>query len=131
MLQCAAHMPFQWVAALSPELAGLHPAQRLRTVCMAGPCAPILCCALQVDLTQSTSCTLPFESLRQLRTICVSPDGTLLLAVDVDGRSLLINRRRRTLLHHFTFKHPVAAAKFSPDGKFIACAVGRLLQVGG
>ncbi len=89
------------------------------------------CSALQVDLTQSTSCTLPFESLRQLRTICVSPDGTLLLAVDVDGRSLLINRRRRTLLHHFTFKHPVAMAKFSPNGKFIACAVGRLLQVGG
>lgn len=65
----------------------------------------------------------------QVRTICVSPNGQLLLSIDEDGRSLLINRERRTLLHHFTFKKPVAVAKFSPDGRFVACAVGRLLQV--
>ena len=64
----------------------------------------------------------------QIRTLCLSPDGGLLLAIDEDGRALLINRRRRVLLHHFTFKAPVAAARFSPDGKYIAAAVGRLLQ---
>ena len=66
--------------------------------------------------------------LLQVRTICVSPNGQLLLSIDEDGRALLVNRERRTLLHHFTFKKPVAAASFSPDGSYIACAVGRLLQ---
>jgi periodic tryptophan protein 2 len=65
----------------------------------------------------------------QVQTFCISPNGQLLLSIDEDGRSLLINWERRTLLHHFTFKQPVAAAKFSPDGRYIACAVGRLLQV--
>jgi periodic tryptophan protein 2 len=65
----------------------------------------------------------------QIATLCLSPDGGLLLAVDSDGRALLINRRRRVLLHRFSFKGPVAAARFSPDGAYIAAAVGRLLQV--
>lgn len=51
------------------------------------------------------------------------------MAIDNDGKSLLISRKTRALLHNFTFKGPVAAAKFSPDGTFIAAAVGRLLQV--
>ena len=65
----------------------------------------------------------------QIRTLCLSPDGGLLLAIDVDGRSLLINKRRRVLLHHFSFKGPVQVARFSPDGQYIACAVGKVLQV--
>lgn len=66
----------------------------------------------------------------QIRTLCLSPDGVLLLSIDEEGRALLINRTRKVLLHHFSFKAPVAAATFSPDGKYIAVAVGKLLQVG-
>lgn len=29
----------------------------------------------------------------QIRTLCVSPDGTLMLSVDEDGRALLVNRK--------------------------------------
>ncbi len=65
----------------------------------------------------------------QIQTLCLAPDGHLLLAIDNDGKSILISRKRQALLHHFSFKGPVADAKFSPDGKFIAAAVGRLLQV--
>ena len=65
----------------------------------------------------------------QIQTLCLAPDGGLLLAIDNNGKSLLISRKRRALLHHFSFKSAAAAAKFSPDGKFIAAAVGRLLQV--
>ena len=53
----------------------------------------------------------------------------MLLAIDEDGKGLLINRKRRVLLHHISFAERVTAAAFSPDGAFIACAVGRLLQV--
>jgi len=49
--------------------------------------------------------------------------------VDEEGRPLLINRARRVLLGHFSFKAPVAAAAFSPDGAYIAVAVGKLMQV--
>ena len=65
----------------------------------------------------------------QIRTLALSPDGAILFAIDQDGKSLIINKQRRVLLHHFSFKSPVAAAKFSPNGAFIACAVGRVLQV--
>ncbi|DBA78910.1 hypothetical protein WJX77_008158 [Trebouxia sp. C0004] len=84
---------------------------------------------LQTDLNESTGSALPFESLGQLRNLCVSPDGLLLLAIDTEGKALLINRKRQVLLHHFSFKGPVATAKFSPDGQYIACAVQRLVQV--
>jgi WD40 repeat protein len=85
--------------------------------------------AAQIDLTQSTSATLPFENAKQIRTLAVSPDGRLLVSIDEDGRALVVNRRRRALLHHFSFKAPVRAAAFSPDGAFLAVAVGRLVQV--
>ena len=83
----------------------------------------------QINLVESTSNTLPFENGKQIRTIAVSPNGRLLLTVDEDGRALIVNRRRRAVLHHITFKGVVRAASFSPDGKYIAIAVGRLLQV--
>lgn len=69
------------------------------------------------------------SSLLQIRTLCLSPDGSLLLSIDENGRALLIARQRRVLLHHFSFKGPVTAARFSPDGKYVAVAVGKLLQV--
>lgn len=84
---------------------------------------------MQIDLTESTSSTLPFENAKNVRTICVSPDGRLLLSIDEDGRALVINRRRRALLHHFSLKATVRAAAFSPDGQYVAVAVGRLVQV--
>ena len=65
-----------------------------------------------------------------MRVVCGSPDGVLLLAIDEDGRCLLINKPRQALLHRFSFRGPVGAAKFSPDGRFIACGVGKILQVG-
>ncbi len=75
---------------------------------------------------------LPLKStLLQIRVLCISPDGSLLMSVDKDGRALLINRRRQVLLHHFSFKGPVACARFSPDGRYLAVGVGRLVQVRG
>jgi len=93
--------------------------------------SPLSLPAALPSLTESCSSTLPFENGRQIRTIAVSPDGRLLLSIDDEGRALVVNRRRRALLHHFSFKGPVRAAKWSPDGRYLAVAVGRLLQVRG
>ncbi|PNH04192.1 Periodic tryptophan protein 2 [Tetrabaena socialis] len=83
----------------------------------------------QVNLVESTSKCLPYENLTQIRVLCVSPDGALLLSIDADGRALLINRKRQALLSHFSFGAPVACARFSPEGRYVAVAVGRLVQV--
>nr|GMD32397.1 periodic tryptophan protein 2 homolog [Ipomoea batatas] len=81
------------------------------------------------DLVKSETVTLPCQSSSNLRRIAASPDGVFLLAIDENNRCLFINLRRRTVLHRITFKHPVATAKFSPDGNFIAVAAGKLLQI--
>ena len=67
--------------------------------------------------------------MMQIQTLCVSPDGVLVLAFDTKGRCLIINKRRQALLHRLSFKGNVRTAKFSPDGKFIAIAVGKTVQV--
>ena len=78
---------------------------------------------------KSVSSTLPYELRSNVRTLCVSPDGKILVAIDDTGRALVINRKHNALLHHFSFKDVVRVASFSPDGRYLAVGVGRLVQV--
>lgn len=52
-----------------------------------------------------------------------------MLSVDTDGRAILVNFLRRTVLHHFNLKDVVHDLQFSPDGKYFAVAAGRQVQV--
>lgn len=64
-------------------------------VCVAHPSvhpAPCLQHHTQVDLACSLSNTLPFQNAKQIRVLALSPDGTLLLSVDHDGRAVLAHR---------------------------------------
>ncbi|KAH7277624.1 hypothetical protein KP509_39G059700 [Ceratopteris richardii] len=81
------------------------------------------------DLIKSESQTLPCENGKDVHRIAISPNGALLLSIDKDGKSLLINVRQQVVLHRFSFKGPVSALQFSPDGTLIAAAVGKLLQI--
>ncbi|OMP00146.1 hypothetical protein COLO4_12887 [Corchorus olitorius] len=81
------------------------------------------------DLVKSQTVTLPIQSSSNIRRIAASPDGVFLLTVDDNNRCLFINIPRRVVLHRITFKHPVNAVKFSPNGKYIAVAAGKLLQI--
>lgn len=81
------------------------------------------------DLNKSETLTLPCQSSSNLCRIAASPDGVFLLAIDDNNRCLFINLLRQVVLHRITFKHPVATVKFSPDGKLIAVAAGKLLQI--
>jgi hypothetical protein len=82
----------------------------------------------EVSLREATSLTLPIQAPHQLQAIALSPDGSLLIAVDTAARALLIVRHTHVLLHRWTLKAACRCAQFSPDGAYIALAVGKLLQ---
>jgi len=81
------------------------------------------------DLVRSRSFTFPFEARRNLTQIALSPDGAVLLGVDEEGHLILANVRRRVVVAHLNLKSKVTAVAFSPDGKWVAFAAGRLVQV--
>ncbi|KAJ1930134.1 U3 snoRNP protein, partial [Linderina macrospora] len=81
------------------------------------------------DLVNNKTETLPFENKRDIRRLALSPNGHLLLSVDDLGNTLLVNFRRRTVLHHFNFKDKVRDIQFSPDGKYFAVGLGRKIEV--
>ncbi|KAJ4821206.1 Periodic tryptophan protein 2-like protein [Rhynchospora pubera] len=83
------------------------------------------------DLIHSRSITFPFEAASDLSRLAVSDDGRLLFAADSTdkGRVFLISVPSRAVLHRTTFKKPVSAARFSPDGAFIAVGLGKLIQI--
>ncbi|RHZ62420.1 hypothetical protein Glove_340g34 [Diversispora epigaea] len=83
----------------------------------------------QFDLVNNKSFTFPFENKKNINRIALSPNASLLLSIDEDGRVLLVNFQRRIVLHEFNFKSKVADAQFSPDGKYFAVAVGKTIQV--
>ena len=73
--------------------------------------------------------TLDPGPFRAVRVVAVSPNGRVLFAIDETGRAVVTHALRRVALHHFSFKGPVRTALFSPDGRWLAVAVGRLVQV--
>ncbi|CCX09741.1 Similar to Periodic tryptophan protein 2 homolog; acc. no. Q9C270 [Pyronema omphalodes CBS 100304] len=81
------------------------------------------------DLVNNKSFTFGFEHRKNIARIALSPQGTLLLSVDEDGRAILTNFVRRTVLHHFNFKSVVHDIKFSSDGTHFAVACGRKTEV--
>ncbi|KAL3685326.1 hypothetical protein R1sor_003348 [Riccia sorocarpa] len=81
------------------------------------------------DLKLSESNTLPGQHSGYVARMAVSPDGTMMMSVDTQGRGLLFNLKRRRLLHRLKFKGPVTAIKFSPDGSMFAAGVGKLVQI--
>lgn len=81
------------------------------------------------DLVNNKSRTLPFENRKNITAIALSSNSNLLISVDEDGRALMVNFRMGVVLHHFNFKKPVQAIKFSPDSKYIAVSHDSHVQV--
>lgn len=59
------------------------------------------------DLINHTTVTLPIETRSNIRCLALSPDGTTLIAIDIDGYALLINFVKRVILSHFNFNGKV------------------------
>jgi len=83
----------------------------------------------EVDLQLSSSATLPCENLTEIQCTAVSPSGMHMLSFDTDGRAILVNLRKRVVLHHMNFKRKVVDCKFSPCGRSFAVCVGKLVQI--
>ncbi|KAJ1832752.1 U3 snoRNP protein [Coemansia sp. RSA 2711] len=81
------------------------------------------------DLVNNKTETLPFENKRDIRRLALSPNGNLLLSVDELGQVLLVNYRKRTVLHYFNLKDKVRDIQFSPDGRYFAVGLGRTVEV--
>lgn len=81
------------------------------------------------DLVNHTSYTLPFETRKNISRLCVSNNGRYMVAVDVDGKAMFINLRRRIVLYRFSFDGPIQDICFSPDDTMIAVAIERKFQL--
>jgi periodic tryptophan protein 2 len=81
------------------------------------------------DLINNKSYTFAYEHRKNIARIALNPQATLLISVDEDGRAILVNFVRRTVIHYFNFKEKVQDIKFSPDGTHFAVAAGRHVQV--
>ncbi|KAK3832335.1 MAG: WD40 repeat-like protein [Linnemannia gamsii] len=81
------------------------------------------------DLVNNKAVTFPYENRKNIDRIALSPNATLLISVDEDGRALLVNYNRQIVLHHFNFKNKVYDLQFSPDGKYFAVTHGKQIQL--
>lgn len=81
------------------------------------------------DLVNHTSYTLPMETRMDICRICVSNNGRFMIAVDVEGKAVFINLKKRIVLYRFGFEKPVTDIQFSPDGSLIAVTMERKLQL--
>ncbi|XP_072746564.1 periodic tryptophan protein 2 homolog [Anoplolepis gracilipes] len=76
------------------------------------------------DLKNNKSITLPVESRFDYITIDISPNGTMLVAINTDGEAHIISLISKVILHKYRFKGCPKCVKFSPDGKHFAVCKG-------
>ncbi|KAF9581478.1 hypothetical protein BGW38_001484, partial [Lunasporangiospora selenospora] len=81
------------------------------------------------DLVNNKATTFPFENNKNIDRLALSPNSTLLISVDEDGRALLVNYNRQVVLHRMHFKGKVHDLQFSPDGKYFAVTNGKQIHV--
>ncbi|KAF6778372.1 hypothetical protein AHF37_01984 [Paragonimus kellicotti] len=75
------------------------------------------------------SITLKVDSYFNLRYICLSPTFGMLLAVNEVGEVSILSLVTGAVISVYPLRHPITAASFSPDGKFIALAKGHCVML--
>jgi periodic tryptophan protein 2 len=84
---------------------------------------------LLFDLVKGVCSALPAQARKNITAIATDPQGTTLIAVDEDGKAILVSLAKRTVMTHFNFKGSVRCLKFSPDGRFLAVGIGKIVSV--
>lgn len=75
-----------------------------------------------IDLETNLTHTFDCEARSDIKKLAVSPDSKILIAIDVDGHSIIINLITKRIISHFNFKSEVNSISFSPNGLFLAVA---------
>lgn len=73
--------------------------------------------------------TLSLESRYNYQSLSLSPDGSLLLAVNENGEAQLISMVSCTVIHNHKFQHAAQCVAFSPDGAHFAVAMHNLVFI--
>lgn len=81
------------------------------------------------DLKNNKSRTLSLESRYNYTNIALSPDGSLLIAVNEKGEAQLISMMSCTVIHRHKFQTGVQCICFSPNGAFFAVAVQNVVLI--
>ena len=82
-----------------------------------------------LNLTKNECQTLPFQNRSNIAMLRLSPDKKVLVSIDVDGFSLIINFESKVVLSHFNFRDKVTAFEFSPDSQFFIVATGTKVKI--
>lgn len=81
------------------------------------------------NLDANESRCLDVQTRKDVGLLRISPDGKLVVLVDVEGYAVCYDLTRDKALSHFKFKKEVAGMNFSPDGKFLAAAFDREIRI--
>ncbi|XP_037945093.1 periodic tryptophan protein 2 homolog [Teleopsis dalmanni] len=81
------------------------------------------------DLKNHKSRTLSLESNYNYSAIALSPNGSLLIAVNDCGQAQLISMVSCTVIHTHKFQNKVQCIQFSPDGAYFAVARGNIILI--
>lgn len=84
--------------------------------------SPLLNHVKLINLTHNHTHILPFQTHNQIRILKATPDGVLLVAIDLAGYAVVFNLKGNFVVAEFNFKGPVNCAEFSSDGKLFAIA---------
>ncbi len=74
----------------------------------------------KTDLAKNRTSTLPLQNSHHNALLVVSPNSTLLVAIDYAGHAILFNLHGQFVVGEFNFKGPVKCATFSCDGRLLA-----------
>eukprot|EP00923_Selenidium_pygospionis_P024371 GHVN01042267.1.p1 GENE.GHVN01042267.1~~GHVN01042267.1.p1 ORF type:complete len:979 (+),score=112.31 GHVN01042267.1:66-2939(+) len=91
--------------------------------------APVSNHVALLDLINNQCATLPCQNLRNTDHVVLSPEGNVIISIDAQGHALIINAIKGVILHRINFRQRVSDCRYSPCGKFIAVAVGRVLFI--
>ncbi|EDV38088.1 uncharacterized protein Dana_GF13779 [Drosophila ananassae] len=81
------------------------------------------------DLKNNKSRTLSLESRYNYTNLALSPDGSLLLAVNEQGEAQLISMMSCTVIHRHKFQTGIRCLSFSPNGQYFAVAIENLVLI--
>lgn len=82
-----------------------------------------------IDLITHTVRTVGVEARSNIRSLSLSPNDHILVAVDSQNYAMIVNIVRNVVLHRFKFKKRVYQTKFSPCGTYLAVTHGNHVQI--